>query len=125
MCRCFLHEVNVRAIRTMGGQVKIEGPEQAPGPYSPSIPPGRIRSMPLFHIRGCIRYIYIYTHYIYIIMHIVYDIIIYIIISIYNLYIYLDIYTIYIYIYVYVIVFIYIYICIWTCAICFYIFAHI
>ena len=50
------------------GQVKIGGPEQAPGPhpfhtpvpYPRSIPPWRIRSIPLFHTSDIYNYIYIY-----------------------------------------------------------------
>ena len=58
------------------GQVKIGGPEQAPGPhpfhtpvpYPCSIPPWRIRSIPLFHTSDpyVIIYIIIYNYYLYI-----------------------------------------------------------
>ena len=60
-------------------QVKIGGPEQAPGPhpfhtpvpYPRSIPPWRIRSIPLFHTSdpSVMIYIYIYVFYIYIYMY--------------------------------------------------------
>ena len=80
------------------GQVKIGGPEQAPGPhpfhtpvpYPCSIPPWRIRSIPLFHTSD--PYVIIY-------------------IIIYNYYLYIYTYN---YIYIY-----------WLCAIWFYICTHI
>ena len=62
------------------GQVKIGGPEQAPGPhpfhtpvpYPCSIPPWRIRSIPLFHTSDpyVIIYIIIYNYYLYIYIYI-------------------------------------------------------
>ena len=77
-------------------QVKIGGPEQAPGPhpfhtpvpYPRSIPPWRIRSIPLFHTSDPYVMIYMY---------------------------------ICIYIYIYIYVFISIYIHTWICAVWFYI----
>ena len=74
------------------GQVKIGGPEQAPGPhpfhtpvpYPRSIPPWRIRSIPLFQTSDPYVIIYILYKYVYI-----YDLIMYI----YNLCIYIILYV--------------------------------
>ena len=113
---CFPHKMTVSAYY-IWGQVKIGGPEQAPGPhlFHTPFPYSRFHTSlkDPFHTSDPYTniYIYIYTLYI-IIMHTIYDIImyiyIYIIFCIYN---FICIYIIDIYTYIYIIVYIYMNMC--------------